>query len=193
MDSIFKEAMWQFAEHNKNTPSEKLPVFLIGGTISQKGAYDKLKEFKHYITEFYPNVGKRIVLIHGFMNTNLVAAASDMFLVPSVFEPCGLTQLEAMAKGSLPIATSTGGLVSTIKDCVDGFRTKAFYDEQGGHQLLYGEGYKDNYEAFCETLERALDTYHKTPNRFKEMQQTAMKNDFSWDREDGPLDKYIGT
>ena len=191
MDSIFKEAMWQFAEHNKNTPSEKLPVFLIGGTISQKGAYDKLKEFKHYITEFYPNVGKRIVLIHGFMNTNLVAAASDMFLVPSVFEPCGLTQLEAMAKGSLPIATSTGGLVSTIKDCVDGFRTKAFYDEQGGHQLLYGEGYKDNYEAFCETLERALDTYHKTPNRFKEMQQTAMKNDFSWDREDGPLDKYI--
>ena len=191
VDSIFKEAMWKFAEHNKNTPEEKLPVFILGGAISQKGAYDKLKEFKHYMTEFYPNVGKRIILVHGFLNTNLVATASDMFLVPSVFEPCGLTQLEAMAKGSLPIATSTGGLVNTIQDNIDGFRTKAFYDETGSRQLLYGGGFANNNDAYCEALERALDVYYNNHSKFEQMQKTAMQNDFSWDKEGGALDKYI--
>lgn len=191
VDSIFKEAMWKFAEHNKNTPEEKLPVFILGGAISQKGAYDKLKEFKHYMTEFYPNVGKRIILVHGFLNTNLVAAASDMFLVPSVFEPCGLTQLEAMAKGSLPIATSTGGLVNTINDNVDGFRTKAFYDETGSKQLLYGGGFANNNDAYCEALERALNVYYNDHSKFEQMQKTAMQNDFSWDKDGGALDKYI--
>ena len=191
LDSIFKEAMWKFAEHNKNTPEDRLPVFIIGGAISQKGTYDKLKEFKHYMTEFYPNIGKRIILINGFLNTNLVATAADMFLVPSVFEPCGLTQLEAMAKGSLPLATSTGGLVNTITDNVDGFRTKAFFDETGDKKRLYGSGFSNNYEAYCEVIERGLDTYYNNPEKFKEMQKTAMQNDFSWDKEGGALDKYI--
>ncbi len=191
LDSIFKEAMWKFAEHNKNTPPEKLPVFIIGGTISQKGTYDKMKEFKHYMTEFYPNVGKRIILIHDFLNTNLVATAADMFIVPSVFEPCGLTQLEAMAKGALPIATSTGGLVNTIRQDVDGFRTKAFFDEVGNKQLLYGGGFSNNYDAYCEALERSLDTYYNNKDKFKQMQKTAMENDFSWDKQGGALDKYI--
>lgn len=191
LDSIFKEAMWKFAQHNQNTPEEKLPVFIIGGAITQKGSYDKLKEFKYYMTEYFPNVGHRIILIHDFLNTNLVATAADMFLVPSVFEPCGLTQLEAMAKGALPLATSTGGLVDTIKDGVDGFRTKAFYDESGDRKLLYGGGYANNYDAFCEVLERGLDTYYNNPAKFKQMQKAAMQNDFSWDKEGGAIDKYI--
>lgn len=191
LDSIFKEAMWEFAENNKNTPPEKLPVFILGGTVSRKDTYDTMKDFKHWMTEYYPNVGKRIILIHDFTNTNLVATAADMFLVPSVFEPCGLTQLEAMAKGALPLATSTGGLVNTIKQDVDGFRTRAFFDETGSKQLLYGSGFTNNKDAFCETLERGLDTFYNKPEQFKEMQQNAMKNDFSWDVPGGPLDKYI--
>ena len=191
VDSIFKEAMWKFAEHNKNTPEEKLPVFIIGGIISQKGTYDKLKEFKHYMTEFYPNIGKRIILINGFVNTHLVATAADMFLVPSVFEPCGLTQIEAMGKGALPLATSTGGLVDTIKDGIDGFRTKAFYDESGDKKLIYGGGYSNNNDAFLEVIERALDTYYNKPDKFRQMQKTAMQNDFSWECKGGALDKYI--
>ena len=191
VDSIFKEAMWKFAEHNKNTPEEKLPVFIIGGAISRQDSYNKLKEFKHYMTEFYPNVGKRIILINGFLNTNLVAAASDLFIVPSVFEPCGLTQLEAMAKGSLPVATSTGGLVNTIKDNIDGFRTKAFFDETGDRRLLYGGGFSDNSSAYCEALERALDVYYNNHDKFEQMQKTAMQNDFSWTKEGGALDKYV--
>lgn len=53
-------------------------------------------------------------------------------MMPCRFEPCGLTQMEAMAKGALPIAMSTGGLVDTIEDGVDGFRTEVFFTENGG-------------------------------------------------------------
>ena len=143
------------------------------------------------MTEFYPNIGKRIILINGFVNTHLVATAADMFLVPSVFEPCGLTQIEAMGKGALPLATSTGGLVDTIKDGIDGFRTKAFYDESGDKKLIYGGGYSNNNDAFLEVIERALDTYYNKPDKFRQMQKTAMQNDFSWECKGGALDKYI--
>lgn len=191
LDTILKEALWKFAEHNKNTPAEKLPIFIIGGSISNQSTFDSLKNMKDYMTKFYPNVGKRIVLINGYLNTNLVASAADLFLVPSVFEPCGLTQMEAMAKGALPIATSTGGLVNTIKDSVDGFRTKAFFDETGDRSLIYGGGFSNNYDAYCDALERGLDMFYNNCDKFAEMQKTAMQNDFSWDAPNGALDKYI--
>lgn len=191
LDTILKEALWKFAEHNKNTAPEKLPVFIIGGSISNKSTYDELKNLKDYMTKFYPNVGKRIVLINGYLNTNLVASAADLFLVPSVFEPCGLTQMEAMAKGALPVATSTGGLVNTIQDGKDGFRTKAFFDETGDRNLIYGEGFDNNYDAYCDALERGLDKFYNDHDSFEEMQKAALKNDFSWDVKGGALDKYI--
>ena len=138
-------------------------------------------------------------MINGFVRTDLVAAAADLFLVPSKFEPCGLTQLEAMAKGALPIATSTGGLVDTIKDNVDGFRTKEFYDIEDGWRTttkLYGDRrtpnmFATNGDAYCEAMERALNIYYNNHNKFEQMQKTAMENDFSWDKKGGALDKYI--
>lgn len=210
LDTIFKDAMWKFAEHNLYTKREQLPVFLIGGKISQNETYDALaREIKDELMkksneegdpvkkQGYKNIAERIILINGFVKTDLVAAAADLFLVPSKFEPCGLTQLEAMAKGALPIATSTGGLVNTIKDNVDGFRTKEFYDMEGWKTTnkLYGDKshneFSSNGDAYCETMERALDTFYNDRPKFEEMQKTAMKNDFSWDKEGGALDKYI--
>lgn len=104
-----------------------------------------------------------------------------------------------MAKGALPIATSTGGLVNTIKDNVDGFRTEEFYDIEDGWRTttkLYGDKNKPNKfasngDAYCEAMERALNVYYNDHNRFEQMQKTAMQNDFSWDKKGGALDKYI--
>lgn len=210
LDTILKDAIWKFAENNINTPKEKLPVFIIGGTISQDETYNALAydlkdalrqkaltEKNEAKKQGYLNIANRIILINGFVRTDLVATAADFFLVPSKFEPCGLTQLEAMAKGALPIATSTGGLVNTIKDNVDGFRTKEFYDMEGWRTTnkLYGSKDKNEFvsngEAYCEALERALNTYHNNHAKFEEMQKAAMDNDFSWDKQGGALDKYI--
>ena len=110
-------------------------------------------------------------------------AGADILLMPSLFEPCGLTQMEAMAKGSLPIATSTGGLVDTIDDGIDGFRTEAFF---AGGERIYGsnlkaQSLKNNLNAYSETLEKALRCYYTMPRTMHIMQKNAMEKDFSWD------------
>lgn len=212
LDSIFKDAMWKFVEHNLYTPKDRLPVFILGGNITNPEVYNALayglkdelikksnQEPDPIKKQGYKNIAERIILINGFVRTDLVAAAADLFLVPSKFEPCGLTQLEAMAKGALPIATSTGGLVDTIKDNVDGFRTKEFYDIEDGWRTttkLYGDRrtpnmFATNGDAYCEAMERALNIYYNNHNKFEQMQKTAMENDFSWDKKGGALDKYI--
>lgn len=212
LDTIFKDAMWNFVSHNLKTPKDKLPVFILGGKIANTSVYDALaRDLKDELMkksnqekdpvkkQGYKNIAERIILINGFVRTDLVASAADLFLVPSKFEPCGLTQLEAMAKGALPIATSTGGLVNTIKDDVDGFRTKEFYDIEDGWRTtkkLYGDKNKPNRfssngDAYCEAMERALNVFYNDHAKFEKMQKTAMQNDFSWDKQGGALDKYI--
>lgn len=212
LDSIFKDAMWKYVEHNLYTKREELPVFVIGGNIANTNVYDALayglkdelmkksnEESDPVKKQGYKNIAERIILINGFVRTDLIASAADLFLVPSKFEPCGLTQLEAMAKGALPIATSTGGLVNTINDNVDGFRTKEFYDVEDGWKTttkLYGDKnapnqFSSNGDAYCEAMERALNVYYNDHGKFEQMQKTAMQNDFSWNKEGGALDKYI--
>ena len=112
--------------------------------------------------------------------------------MPCHFEPCGLTQMEAMAKGALPIANSTGGLVDTIEDKMDGFRTEVFFSD-GRH--VYGNNItarrlRNNENAYTETLENALLTFYEMPNFAAAMQRRAMQKDFSWEVEDGSLEKY---
>ena len=97
-----------------------------------------------------------------------------------------------MAKGALPVAMSTGGLVDTIDDKIDGFRTEVFFSD---NRHVYGNNLtarrlKNNENAYTETLENALLTFYEMPNFFAAMQRRAMEKDFSWDVKDGSLEKY---
>lgn len=201
VDSILWGALARLAEDSKDKPKDKLPVIIIGGSISNPDIYGRLCDMKRGITAMNPDVGKRIVLIKDFVRTHFVASGADFFLVPSVFEPCGLTQLEAMAKGAVPITTSTGGLVDTVRNGRDGFRTTSFFDQIGDGQgantkdrIYYEQGtpeFRSNSDAYYDAMQRALKTFYEDQPKFKEIQKNAMENDFSWDREGGALDKYI--
>jgi starch synthase len=90
-------------------------------------------------------------------------AGVDLLLMPSLYEPCGLTQMRAQRYGSPPVARRVGGLADTIEDEVTGF--------------LF-----DAYEAAAleEAAFRALATY-KRPAAWTRMMRAAMARDFSWE------------
>ncbi len=124
------------------------------------------EEAFHWATVHHPD---RIANFIGF-NADLarqVYAGSDIFLMPSWFEPCGISQMLAMRYGTLPVARATGGLVDTIPE-----------RSMGGVGYLFGA-----YEtgAMLGALARALGDYRHKESWTVAMQQ-AMSMDFSWTR-----------
>lgn len=100
-----------------------------------------------------------------------IYAGSDMFLMPSRFEPCGLAQLISLRYGTIPIVRATGGLADTIQD----------YDEKKGA----GNGFSFKpYEpvALLEAIKRALAIYRERPEQWRRLMVNAMKADYSWER-----------
>ena len=98
-----------------------------------------------------------------------IYAASDMFLMPSHYEPCGLGQLISFRYGSVPVVRKTGGLADTVFDSRDGVR------EPNGFTF-------DDYtpEAFWEAISRALETY-KDRKKWDKIVRSGMNSDYSWD------------
>jgi starch synthase len=93
----------------------------------------------------------------------LIYAASDLFLMPSRFEPCGLGQMIAMRYGSIPVVRATGGLADTVHDAVTGFTFDDF-----------------SLEDFWNAVRRALYIYFNDRDSWKAIQLKGMKMDFSW-------------
>lgn len=112
-----------------------------------------------------------------FINTysediaHLIYAGSDLFLMPSRFEPCGTSQMFAMRYGSLPLVRETGGLADTVQN----------YDNGAGE---YGTGFtfqwSEPYPLF-NTIHWALQTYHQRRETWNRMVERAMRVDFGWD------------
>jgi starch synthase len=94
----------------------------------------------------------------------LIYGGSDLFLMPSRFEPCGLSQLIAMRYGSLPVVRATGGLADTVQDALTGFTFNEY-----------------SPAAFWEALQRALYIYHVDRDSWRGMQRSAMTQDYSWE------------
>jgi starch synthase len=101
-----------------------------------------------------------------------VQAAADMTLVPSRFEPCGLTQLYAMRYGSLPIVRATGGLVDTVVD------TTPDTLAAGSASGFVFEAY--DALALEHAVYRALDAHGDKP-LWRGLVQRVMRQDWSWD------------
>jgi starch synthase len=95
-------------------------------------------------------------------------ASGDMFLMPSLYEPCGLSQMFSMRYGNLPVATATGGLSDSIVD----------YSTDPDHAtgFLYQE---KTTQGLVDALRLALETY-KDKVQWQKMQENGMKTDFSW-------------
>jgi starch synthase len=103
---------------------------------------------------------------------HLIYAGADMMLVPSYFEPCGLTQLIAMKYGTVPVVRSTGGLADTVFDA--DFADKPYHERNG-------YAFQDFDETAVESaLYRAIGLWYTYPKHFRELMQNGMRYDFSW-------------
>lgn len=102
--------------------------------------------------------------------SHALTGGSDIFLMPSLFEPCGLNQMYSMKYGSLPIVHSVGGL----KDTVYPYKNKRSVTKANGFSF-------DNYDvkSFVDTMDLAFDIYYNDKVSWKNMIKNAMKSDFS--------------
>ena len=96
-------------------------------------------------------------------------AGGDIYLMPSKSEPCGLSQMNAMRYGTVPVVHATGGLKDTVPPCDE--------DGQGGLGFTF-QSY--NADDFFAAIIRALNLYNHQPENFRALQRTEMQQDFSW-------------
>jgi starch synthase len=94
----------------------------------------------------------------------LIYGGCDIFLMPSLFEPCGLGQLIAMRYGAVPVVRATGGLADTVRASVTGF---TFSNYSG--------------DDFWNALREALYIYRVDPEGWRAMQRKGMTSDYSWE------------
>ena len=123
--------------------------------------------FKELAGQFPDQVAAKITF-----NLGLAArmyAGADIYLMPSKSEPCGLSQMNAMRYGTVPVVHATGGLKDTVPPC----------DENGEGGLGFTfQSY--NADDFLAAIERALNLYRNNPDGFHALQHREMCQDFSW-------------
>jgi starch synthase len=103
---------------------------------------------------------------------HLIEAGSDIFLMPSRFEPCGLNQMYSLRYGTVPVARRTGGLADTIVDAsaealANGDATGFLFDHADA-------------DALGDALERAIELYQRAPECWRQLMRTGMAQDLSW-------------
>ena len=131
--------------------------------------------FKDLAKQFPEQVAAKITF-----NLGLAArmyAGADIYLMPSKSEPCGLSQMNAMRYGTVPVVHATGGLKDTVPPCDE--------DGKGGLGFTF-QSY--NADDFFAAIVRALNLYRDRPEDFRALQHTEMCQDFSWNV---PASRYM--
>jgi starch synthase len=122
------------------------------------------------IAQKYP---KKLAFVEDFSvsKAHMIEAGSDFFLMPSLFEPCGLNQMYSLAYATLPIVRAVGGLKDTVIDLAQDRQqaTGFVFDEPHSHALL-------------SCIQRALLFYHEDPKEFARVQKRAMLTRFTWEQ-----------
>ncbi len=114
----------------------------------------------------------RVGVVIGYSDelAHRIQAGADFFLMPSLFEPCGLTQMYSLRYAALPVVHATGGLEDTVVQYNQGEGT--------------GTGFKfytPDAQTFLDTIEWAVGTWQDRPSHITQMREQAMKVRFEWD------------
>lgn len=102
-----------------------------------------------------------------------ISLGSDLFLMPSLYEPCGITQMEALSNATPPLVRATGGLVDTVVP----------HTQRNGTGFVFdGATKKPVLRNLVETVREARDMYVNAPDHYRALQQRGFKQRFTWQK-----------
>jgi starch synthase len=132
--------------------------------------------YQQVLTDLASRHGDQLAVRMAFSDplAHRIEAGADIFLMPSRYEPCGLNQLYSLRYGAAPVVRATGGLADTITDAT-------------AETLQLGTANGFAFEAYDppaleEALHRARTTFLDRPDDLRQIVDTGMRQDWSWDR-----------
>jgi len=132
-------------------------------------------QYERFLSGLQERFPRRVLFRKGYDEefAHWIEAASDMFLMPSLYEPCGLNQMYSLRYGTVPIVRRTGGLADSVEhyDPHTGLGTGVVFDDYDSEGLEWA-------------LNSALDLYAE-PEHWQRMVRNGMSRDFSWPRQGG--------
>ncbi len=143
--------------------------FVLLGAAAEDSINAKFWDVKHELNDHpdcHLEIGYDEELAH------LIYAGADMLLIPSIYEPCGLTQMISLKYGTVPIVRETGGLADTVFDA--NYSDKP-YEERNGYV------FSDVTPLALESaINRAIGLWYKYPRYFRQLRANGMNQDHSW-------------
>lgn len=169
-----------FDNWEKDFPGKPKPIFYIAGQDGEGGIQRKyIENLKNEVLK--EEDSNRIVFAHGFAPMAAMTAGSDFFLLPSIFEPCGLTQGESFAVATPVIGSSVGGIVDTV-------------NRNGKNNgILTNASEPLSSKTFYSAMKEALNIYFNNPAKYQKMVKDSIDEDFSWIQpgKKGPVFDYL--
>jgi starch synthase len=114
--------------------------------------------------------------------SHLIYAGADMIVVPSNYEPCGLTQVIGLKYGTVPVVRGVGGLVNTVFD--RDYDQEHTPEERNGYVF-----YQTDANALESAMDRAIGLWYNHSEEFQKLVVQGMSYDYSWNH---PGEKYMG-
>lgn len=160
--------------------NEKMCIEEILELIGEKGIYIIQGTGEKKYEEIFIETSKKyknFVFINGYSEicANLLYSKGDLFLMPSLFEPCGISQMLAMREGQPCIVNEVGGLKDTVINEVDGFS-------------FSGESIEEKINNFLNTLKNAINIKNNKKEKWNEICENAKRKRFNWE---DSVEKYI--
>jgi starch synthase len=151
--------------------------FVLLGASPERGINEEFWHLKRMLNDnpdCHLEIGFNEELAH------LIYAGADLVIVPSMFEPCGLTQMIGLRYGTVPVVRAVGGLVNTV---FDRDYSEKPVEERNGYVF-----HQADPAAIESALRRAIGLWHDYPDEFRKLAITGMRYDYSWNH---PAQRYL--
>ncbi|HEY9622341.1 MAG TPA: glycogen synthase GlgA [Crinalium sp.] len=144
--------------------------FVLLGSATEPGINAHFQHEKQFLND---NPDCHLELGFNEELSHLIYAGSDMIIVPSNYEPCGLTQMIGLKYGTVPIVRGVGGLVNTVFD--RDYAEDKLPEERNGYVF-----YQTDYPAIESAIDRAIGLWNYNPEGFHQLIVQGMNYDYSW-------------